>query len=158
MTRFTVFLIALASLFATPVLAQDREVPYWASIRWEEVNMRVGPGENYPIKWKFTRQGLPLQVIRVVDGWRLVKDPDGDQGWVIAQSLTPRRAAYVTGDDTTELREAPNLDARILWRVEPGVSGRLGDCQGNWCNLDVNGQSGWISKTRLWGVDEDPKG
>ncbi len=157
MTRFTTILMALALLLAAPVFAQNREVPYWASIKWEEVNMRVGPGENYPIKWKYVRKGLPFQVIRVVDGWRLVKDPDGEQGWVVARSLTPNRAAYVVGEDATEMREAANLDARILWRVEPGVSGRLGECRGDWCELDVTGRVGWIAKSRLWGVEQNSK-
>ena len=109
MTRFVLILITLAVAIATPAIAQKRDVPYWASIRWEEVNMRKGPGEKYPIAWVYKRKGLPLQVVRVVDGWRLVKDPDGDQGWVIARALTPQRAAYVVGEDSTELREGPNL-------------------------------------------------
>ena len=154
MSRILIILVAIAAILATPVLAQNRKVPYWASIRWEEVNMRVGPGENYPIKWVFKRKGLPLQVVRVVDGWRLVKDPDGEQGWMIARALTPNRAAFVTGEDTTEMREEPNIDARILWRVEPGVSGTLGDCRGDWCQIDVSGRAGWMQKSRLWGVED----
>ena len=29
------------------------------------VNVRVGPGQNYKVKWVFTKPGLPLEVIVV---------------------------------------------------------------------------------------------
>ena len=38
--------IALMGL-AAPAAAQEAKVPYWASIRASEVNMRVGPAEEY---------------------------------------------------------------------------------------------------------------
>ena len=33
----------VAALLAAPAHAQEREVPYWASLRYGEVRMRVGP-------------------------------------------------------------------------------------------------------------------
>ncbi len=55
-------LSAIAFLaLATPAFAQDREVPYWATLRAEVVNMRVGPSEAYPIEWVYRRQGLPVK-------------------------------------------------------------------------------------------------
>jgi SH3-like domain-containing protein len=37
-------------------------VPYWAALRAGEVNMRVGPSEDFPIEWVYRRQGLPVKV------------------------------------------------------------------------------------------------
>src|SRR3546814_9173992 len=77
-------LITLAAILAFGMPgtghAQSREVPYWASLRAEVVNMRVGPSQDYRIEWVYRRQGLPVKVVRVVEGWRLVSDPDGEQG------------------------------------------------------------------------------
>src|SRR6187431_1984024 len=87
-----------------PAAAQDREVPYWASLRAEEVNMRVGPSEAYPIEWVYRRRGLPVKVVRVMQGWRLVEDPDGERGWMISRLLNPDRGAIVVGDGLVELR------------------------------------------------------
>ena len=44
--------LVVALVLAVPALAQDTaETPYWASLRVSEVNMRVGPGEDYRILW-----------------------------------------------------------------------------------------------------------
>ncbi len=53
-------LLLLATL-ATPAAAQEREVPYWATLRSTEVNMRAGPSEAFPIAWVYRRQGLPVR-------------------------------------------------------------------------------------------------
>src|SRR5689334_13089375 len=129
---------------ATPAAAQEREVPYWAALREDEVNMRVGPSENFPIDWVYRRQGLPVKVLRINQGWRLVEDPDGTRGWVVARLLTPDRGAIVVGDGPAEMRESASSGARVLWRAEPGVVGVLGACDDGWCKFAVGGRKGWI--------------
>src|SRR6187399_3761121 len=99
------FLLVLL-LCSTSAAAQEREVPYWASLRAGEVNMRVGPSEDFPIEWVYRRQGLPVKVVRVMQGWRLVQDPDGTRGWIHERLLTTKPGAIVVGDGLAELREA----------------------------------------------------
>jgi SH3-like domain-containing protein len=138
----------------TAALAQTREVPYWASIRAEEVNMRVGPSQDFPIEWVYKRQGLPVKVIRVQEGWRLVSDPDGTEGWIVARLLDPQRTALVTGEGVAQIRDAADESAQLKWNAEPGVVGKLGKCDAGWCEIDVGGREGWILEDRLWGVGE----
>lgn len=137
---------------AGPAAAQEREVPYWAAIGTEEANMRKGPGVAFPIEWVYRRRGLPVKVVRVMQGWRLVRDPDGAQGWIVGSLLTLDRGAIVTGDDLAPLRASPDAGADLLWNVEPGVVGQLGECEGGWCEFDVDGRAGWISEHRIWGA------
>ncbi|MBE5072929.1 hypothetical protein IM511_01260 [Erythrobacteraceae bacterium E2-1 Yellow Sea] len=139
-------------LLATPAIAQDREVPYWASIRASELNMRVGPSADYKIVWVYHRKGLPVKVVRVVEGWRLIEDPDGARGWVVARLLDPDRGAIVTGDGLAAIREEPDEASTLRWNAEPGVVGKLGDCEDGWCEIDIDGHQGWIRENRLWGV------
>ena len=139
---------------AAPALGQDREVPYWASLRAEEVNMRVGPSEAYPIEWVYRRQGLPVKVVRLMEGWRLVEDPDGERGWIVARLLDPDRGAIVIGEGLAELRAAPEANAEVRWRAEPGVVGALGNCDDGWCELLVGGRKGWVRAERLWGAGD----
>ena len=141
-------------LLAAPAAAQEREVPYWASLRAGEVNMRVGPSENFPIDWVYRRQGLPVKVLRVNQGWRLVEDPEGTQGWIVARLLTPDRGAIVVGKGLAEMHEAADAGARVRWRAEPGVVGALGDCDAGWCRFAVGSRKGWIRAKRLWGAGE----
>jgi SH3-like domain-containing protein len=149
------FLPLLLLAFAAPAWAQDGKVPYWASLRVETANMRVGPSESYPIDWVYKRKGLPVKVVRLMQGWRLVVDPDGTQGWINARMLTLERTAVVVGEGLAAIRAEPSAAAALRWNAEPGVIGKLGSCESEWCQIDVGGRRGWIEASRIWG-DGDP--
>jgi SH3-like domain-containing protein len=147
-------IIALLGL-SLPALAQDAaEIPYWASIRVSEINMRAGPGEDYGIQWVYKRPMLPLKVLRIKEGWRFVRDPDGTQGWVLARFLTRQRTGYVQGKEPAEMRDKAGAEAKLLWRLAPGVVGLLGDCDKGWCGLTVGKRKGFVRQDRLWGAGE----
>lgn len=152
--RRALVLTLLITGLAAPAAGQDREVPYWATLRATEVNMRVGPSEGYPIAWVYRRPGLPIKVLRVHQGWRLVQDPDGERGWVVGRFLDADRGAIVVGNGLAEMHEEPSGGSRVLWRAEPGVVGTLGNCEDGWCRLDVGGRKGWVRVERLWGAGE----
>ena len=143
--------ICAASCLA-PVHAQDKEVPYWATIRFEEVNMRVGPSQEYKIDWVYHRRGLPVKVIRVREGWRLVEDPEGTRGWIAASQLHPDRGTLVIGKGLADIRADANRSSALQWRAQPGVVAKLGRCRENWCEVDVGGRKGWMQADRLWGT------
>ena len=151
--RIFASLLVVATV-AAPAAAQDRTVPYWASIRAEEVNMRVGPGEDYRIRWVYRREMLPLKVLRLKEGWRLVQDPDGTQGWMLARFLSRARGAIVAGDGPADMRETPGESAKLMWRLQPGVTGKLGDCAQGWGQFEVGPRLGYVRQTRLWGAGE----
>lgn len=155
MRRAAVFL-SLAFSLAVPAAAQDREVPYWATIRPSAtaLNMRVGPSADYPISWIYQRPGLPLKVMRVHESWRLVRDPSGTEGWVASRLLSPERGAIVTGGRPTPMRDGPADDAALKWYVEAGVVGTLGDCTDGWCEFTTGAHEGWIRQDRLWGAGQ----
>ena len=151
--RIVLFLAAV-TLFGSPAQAQDREVPYWASLRASEINMRVGPSADYKIDWVYRRKGLPVKVVRVMEGWRLIEDPDGTRGWVASRLLDPTRAAVVIGKGPADMREDADGSAQLKWKLAPGVVGRLGECSSGWCELMVGNRSGWVRQDRLWGAGE----
>lgn len=152
--------LALAAglvLSAGPAAAEDTSVPYWASLRPREANLRVGPGEDYRIAWRYHREHLPMKVLRVMEGWRLVQDPDGTRGWMLARFLKRERGAIVVAPKgatvwLADMREKGDPAARLLWRLEPGVTGRLGDCANGWCEFDVAGRTGFVRQDALWGA------
>lgn len=154
--RIALVAAALASALlgqSGPVLAQadDAGTPYWVSTSKDKANMRVGPGREYRINWTYVRKGVPLKVLRVMGGWRLVEDPDGARGWILAQFLTRQRAGIVKGGESA-IRENSDGSGRLLWRVAPGVIGKLGECDGGWCAFDVDGRAGFIRAESVWGA------
>ena len=157
MAKLAVLLLAALTLAAAPVAAADNDaVPYWASLRAKPVNMHVGPGEDYRTNFRYHRENLPMKVLRKMEGWRLVEDPDGARGWMLARFLKPERGAIVVapkGEDASlaEMRDSGDAEGKLLWRLEPGVTGKLGDCANGWCKFEVEGRSGYVRQELLWG-------
>jgi SH3-like domain-containing protein len=147
--------VLVASL-AAPLSAQVSEPPYWATLRYDEVRMRVGPSEEYPIEWVYKRKGLPIKVVRVREGWRLVEDPEGTQGWIASSQLNPARGVMVAGSGLVEVRSEPSQAAIIKWRAQPGVVANLLRCRVEWCEIDAAGRKGWVARNRLWGAEDLP--
>jgi SH3-like domain-containing protein len=159
-TRFfsmlSLVLMLAAAFVIAPLSAQDRTLPYWASLRYEKVNMRVGPSAEYPVTWVYQRQGLPVKVVRLREGWRLIEDHEGTQGWIAASQLDPARGGLVIGAGLAEVRAEPNTASAVKWRAEPGVVTKLKACRTGWCEVDIAGRKGWISAARLWGSESLP--
>lgn len=151
---FRLVLAALALTVGGPVAAQDAELPYWASIDTSEAYMRRGPGEQFPIMWVYTREDLPVRVVRLIQGWRYIEEPDGTMGWMSASLLSRQRTAIVVDDDLVPMRAEPAAGAPLRWNLEQGVVGLLGDCAEGWCEFEVDGHSGWVEQSRLWGSAE----
>ena len=156
--RFLMLPIFAAILFAgfavDEARAQNRETPYWATLRFDEVNMRVGPSGEYKIEWVYNRKGMPVKVVRVREGWRLVQDFEGTQGWIASSQLSASLGVLVTGDGLADIRADGDNSSALRWRAEPGVVGALIKCSDDWCEIDVAGRRGWVEQDRLWGADE----
>ena len=152
--RAAMLAAGVALLGATPAGAQNSDLPYWATVDVTEANMRVGPSQEYRIDWVYKRKGLPVKVLRVREGWRLVEDPAGDKGWIAARLLSRTRGAIVTGEGLAEMRDAAEVGSALKWKLEPGVVGKLGDCEANWCEFSVGKRSGFVEANRLWGAGE----
>ena len=145
--------LAAGGLIASDAIAADppARAPYFASIAPSRARMRSGPGRTYPATWLYVRADLPVRVVDSFQDWRKVEDPAGAQGWMQSKMVSARRTGIVQGG-VVELREKPSPGARVMWRAEPGVVGRISQCGGGWCRFDVRGQAGFVESGRLWGV------
>tara|TARA_X000000368_G_scaffold188977_2_gene149052 strand:- start:9392 stop:10027 length:636 start_codon:yes stop_codon:yes gene_type:complete len=126
-------------------------LPRFASLRPERVNARTGPGLSYPIDWIYQRAGLPVEITAEYDTWRRIRDVDGTETWVHQSMLSGQRGALVMGDIAT-LYAAPDPEASPVARVEPGVVGQIRACDGSWCEVDVEGNAGWLPIAAFFGA------
>lgn len=126
-------------------------LPRFAALRSNEVNLRTGPGTQYPVEWVFLRRALPVEIVAEYGQWRKVRDVDGSEGWVHRSLLTGKRWAMITGGVRT-LRREPDETSPPVLRAEPGVLGKLLACQGAWCRLEIEGRKGWLPRREVWGV------
>jgi SH3-like domain-containing protein len=141
-------------LFAAPALGQEKQPPYWASIASGQAMTRTGPGKNYPGVWLYQRRDLPIRVVKKYDNWRLIQDADGAQGWMLVTLLSDRRTAMVKPGEPRPVRTDPNETAKVRYRAEHGVVGRIDKCRDGWCHVEFGTREGYIRTSDIWGVAE----
>ena len=146
--------IAVLLCFATVASAQDKTPPYWASIASGEAMMRTGPGRNYPGIWLYKRRDLPIRVVQIYPNWRKIEDPDGQQGWMLVTLLSDRRTALVKPGAPRDIRVEPEASAPVRYRAEAGVVGRIEQCDGTWCHIEIGKREGFIAQADLWGTSD----
>ena len=147
-----------------------RPLPRFVSLRSRQTNMRVGPGTKYAIRWRYTRPGLPVEVVGEHGNWLHVRDADGEGGWVLHSLLVGRRTAVVapwsverTDDGIAALlrtASSPLFDARArparvaptVARLQAGTVVRVRECDTRWCAVEARGHRAWLPQSALWGV------
>jgi len=137
-------------------------VPRFVSLKSDRVNLRNGPGTDYPTGWVYRRAGLPLEIVKEYESWRQVRDSEGATGWVLQSFLSGRRTALVlpwerkasTKLPLVPIRTSDSARSNVVVNVEAGVIADLHSCDGRWCRVTVDAYSGYIEQKKLWGVYE----
>jgi SH3-like domain-containing protein len=128
-------------------------IPRFVSLRADAVNLRVGPGDQYPIAWVYHRVGLPVEVLREFDVWRLVVDADGTEGWMHEATLIDARHFVINGQSRVTLFRSPSDQSNPAAQLMPGVIGLIQRCDAgaDWCRVRVAHVGGWLERSAFWG-------
>ncbi len=120
------------------------------SIKKDNVNVRTGPGTDYPVYMELFK-GYPLNVLQKKGDWLQISDFENDKGWVFAKLVVPGNTVIVNGKDTVNMRTKPSTTATIIANVERGVVLTKLATQGKWTKVKHSkGTVGWIYKPLLW--------
>jgi SH3-like domain-containing protein len=137
----------------------ERTVPRFASLKRSEINVRVGPGTQYPIRWIYRRKGLPVEIIAEFDNWRRIRGSDGSDGWVHSALLSARRMALVDPWSRTsvDVKARPGERSAVVARLQPQVVVQVWRCDRGWCTVAVpeHDLQGYVRQVKLWGVYPD---
>ena len=151
-------------LFAAPAFAEPEPsvlnptglpIPRFVSLKYGDVNMRVGPGKQYPIRYTYHRAHLPVRIIEEFAHWRKIEDFEGTRGWVHKGAVDGKRTVLVTGREPQTLYSHPDTTSTPVLKAEPKVVGILKECQPDWCRIEIDDHKGWIRKTDIWGIKRE---
>lgn len=129
-------------------------LPRFASLRSDDVNLRVGPGRRYPIAWVLHRRFLPVEIKREFKEWRQVRIPDGTEGWVHSSIIVARRSFYVKTGPMRTVHAAATKHSSPVARLQAHVVGRIVSCaaQVAWCRVEVGSVEGYLERDAFWGT------
>lgn len=155
--KIAAFLCILAGSIVLPALSHAQNsglpLPRYVSLRAAEVNLRTGPGVQYPVEWIFQRESLPVEIIKEYRTWRLIRDWEGTQGWIHQSMLTGKRSFLITNKSRT-VRAKPDSKSRAVAIIEQGAVGEVLACPSGsgWCQIRIQGIDGWLRRVDFWGT------
>ncbi|HAE08772.1 MAG: aspartyl-trna synthetase [Alphaproteobacteria bacterium] len=147
----------------TPAFAQEAKltvrgsglpVPRYVTLKFDEANLRAGPGREYPVLWQYRQAGLPLMVDAEFGIWRKVVDHDGTAGWMHGSVLSLRRMALVQ-TNMAKIYADPDEASDVIALAERLALMELQSCPKAWCRVASDDVRGWIKRQVVWGVLEN---
>ena len=140
-------------------------LPRFVSLKFNKVNLRVGPGRKYTINWLYKKRGLPVEIIQEFDQWRRIRDSEGTTGWVLNSQLSGRRTGIVAPWERPKIefgnsvraaflsgKSAASDDANTVARLQAGLMVAIGECEARWCQVEAQDTKFWLQQDHIWGV------
>src|SRR5439155_7062872 len=113
------FLLLAAAGFGSAAAADNDaslKVPRFVSLHADRVNLRAGPGAQYPIEWVLTKKDMPVQIIAQFEHWRRVRDWEGTEGWVQERMVGGKRTVVVNKGGVRPIFQRPDPAASVIAR------------------------------------------
>lgn len=151
--KIKLIVLILCALCVCVCMAADNDFTQrFATLRNNQVNMRTGPGEKYPIKWVYKEKHFPVEIIDEYELWRQVKEIDGTTGWIHRTQLSSARYGLILEDTT--ITHKPNDTSKVVAITGKGTIGKILKCpkKSDFCQLDFDKVKGWTRKSNFYGV------
>jgi SH3-like domain-containing protein len=129
-------------------------VPRYVTLKYDTVNARGGPGDDYRLLWVYHAKALPLLVIEETIDWRRVRDPDGDFAWLHRRTLIDKQISVMrVAKSPLPLRAYPKPNAAVIAELAPHAVAALKECKDGWCKVRAGAVEGYAPRDGLWGAD-----
>ena len=124
---------------------------YYLMLKNSKVNVRMGPGLDYPVKFIYKKKYLPIKVIDKKDNFRKIIDHKNKSGWIHISQLKKINSVIVLSNRI--LFKKPTSNSKPIANIESGKLFFLEKCKKNWCQVSSQNYSGWIHMDNVWGKD-----
>ena len=121
------------------------------SLKKNKVNVRYGPGFEYPIKYVYKKINLPLKQIDKKENFRRIIDIKNNSGWIHVSQLKKVNSIIPKTDKI--LFNNPTNFSKPLAKIEKGRVLLVQICNEKWCKVKTGNFKGWVKVKNLWGLN-----
>ena len=140
------FLILFWIFFPLNVFANDT----FLSLKKDKVNVRYGPGFEYPIKYIYKKINLPIKQIDKKENFRRIIDHKNNSGWIHVSQLKKVNSIIPKTDKI--LFDKPTNFSKPLAKIEKGRVLLVKTCNEKWCKVITQNFKGWVKVENSWGL------
>ena len=134
-------------LFSSNLLAKDNN--YFVMLKNNKVNVRYGPGFDYPIKYIYEKKYLPIKVIDKKENFRKIIDQKNNSGWIHTSQLRKNKSFILLKDQL--LFSKPTKYSKPILKISKGRLLIAKKCKKKWCKVKTENYLGWVFANNLWG-------
>jgi len=142
-----IFFISIFVFFPFYVLSNDT----FLSLKKDKVNVRYGPGFEYPIKYIYKKIDLPIKQIDKKENFRRIIDLKNNSGWIHVSQL--KKINSIIPKEDKILFNKPSNFSKPLAKIEKGRVLLLQNCIEKWCKVKTGSFKGWIKIENTWGLN-----
>jgi len=139
---FILFLNLISNSFAV-------EKDYFMMLKNSKVNVRFGPGRDFPIKFVYKKSFLPVEVIDKKENFRKVIDHKKNSGWIHISQLKKSSSLIILSNRI--IFKNPTKNSKPIINLESGRLLLVKKCIKNWCKVSTDKYSGWVQTKNVWG-------
>ena len=132
--------------FCTTALSNEN---YYLMLKNSKVNVRMGPGLDYPVKFIYKKKYLPVKVIDKKENFRKIIDHKKNGGWIHISQLKKVNSVIVLSNRL--LFKKPSFNSRPIANIDSGRLLVLKKCKKDWCEVMSQNYKGWINMDDVWG-------
>ena len=122
---------------------------YYLMLKNSKVNVRMGPGLDYPVKFIYKKKYLPVKVIDKKENFRKIIDHKKNSGWIHISQLKKVNSVIVLSNRI--LFKKPSFNSRPIANIDSGRLLILKKCKKDWCEVSSQNYKGWINMDDVWG-------
>jgi len=148
MLKNNFFIILIISIFfqVSPTASEEK----FLSLKKNKVNVRYGPGFDFPIKYIYKKINLPIKQIDKKENFRRIIDYKKNSGWIHISQL--KKANSVIAIEDKILFKKPTIFSEPITSIKKGRLLIIKKCEKDWCKIESENFNGWADKKNLWGA------
>ena len=139
-------IIFILIFFCTTAFSNEN---YYLMLKNSKVNVRMGPGLDYPVKFIYKKKYLPVKVIDKKENFRKIIDHKKNSGWIHISQLKKVNSVIVLSNRI--LFKKPSFNSRPIANIDSGRLLVLKKCKKDWCKVISQTYKGWINMDDVWG-------
>ena len=122
---------------------------YYLILKNNEVNVRYGPGFDYPINYVYKKKNLPVRIIDKKENFKKIIDLKKNSGWIHASQLKKGKSFILLEDQIVFAK--PTKHSKPLFKISKGRLLIVKKCKKNWCRIKTENFLGWVKTNEIWG-------
>ena len=121
------------------------------SLKKNKVNVRYGPGFDFPVKYIYKKKNFPIKQIDKKENFRRIIDIKKNSGWIHISQLKKVNSVIALEDKV--LFRKSSFFSKPIAKIKKGRLLVIQKCEGEWCRVKTDDFKGWVDKVNLWGGD-----